>query len=191
MNLFLDNINKPSNFILFDNNKKIINISKSNILWNKSALLILKIDKFLKKNKLNYFDLKNIILINWPGSFTWIRTNALIINTINYIINKNITTFNFFELYEISYKNPYPIIKISSQRDVFIQKWKNKNIEIIKNEELKIYLKINNLDIIYGDLKLDKIKTINKIDYRKIIKNMEFQKHKLIKPLYIKKPNIN
>jgi hypothetical protein len=45
---------------------------------------------------------------------------VLAANSINYIINKNMTALSFFDLHK-----KYPIIKASSKRDCFIQKEKN------------------------------------------------------------------
>jgi hypothetical protein len=49
-----------------------------------------------------------------------VRTTVLAANSINYIINKNMTALSFFDLH-----NTYPIIKASSKRDCFVQKEKN------------------------------------------------------------------
>ena len=186
MNIFINAITQNGILILFDNKKNIISEKNIKILWNESSKLISEIDNFLKENKLNYFDLENIVVINWPGSFTWVRTIVLAINTINFIINKNITALSFFDLYD-----NYPIIKSSSKRDLFVKYKKNDSIEIVKNED---FLK-NNYQEIYWDISnnilQDKIELNSKIDYKKIIKNLVFQKNKKIEALYIKKPNIS
>jgi hypothetical protein len=65
-------------------------------------------------------------------------------NTINFVINKNMTSLSFFDLF-----NNYPIVKTSSRRDCFIKKDKTSEIEIIKNEDLKQYLKEKNINKIY------------------------------------------
>jgi hypothetical protein len=99
-------------------------------------------------------------VVNWPWSFTWVRTIVLAINSINFIIDKNITTLNFFELFE-----KYPIIKSSSRRDLFVKYEKNDTIAIVKNEDLKI----PDNWIIYGDLNnnilFEKINIISKKQY--------------------------
>jgi hypothetical protein len=91
MNLFVDTISELCNIIIFDNSRHIIDTLEYNIKWNESSLLIPKIDKIIKKNNLEYEDLSNIVVVNWPWSFTWIRTTVLVINTINYIIKWDIT----------------------------------------------------------------------------------------------------
>lgn len=185
MNLFVNTISNPAIIIIFDNERNIKNEMIFEIKWNESSLLIPKIDQFLNENKLNYFDLENIVLVNWPGSFTWVRTSVLAINTINFIIKKDLTPISFFDLY----KN-YPIIKDSSKRDCFVKIDENSKIEIIENEKLKEILKEKNIKKIYWETNIENLEIIEKIDYLSIIKEVEFQKNKKIEPLYLKKPNI-
>ena len=182
MNLFVNTISSNACLILFNNSREIISICEFEIKWNESSLLIPKIDEFLKENKLKYPDIKNIVCVNGPGSFTWVRTTVLAINTINYITKNNLTTLNFFDLY----KN-YPIIKSSSKRDCFVQKSKNSKIEIITNSEIEDLFKEKK---VYWNWEIDNIEIIEKIDYISIIKEINFQELKRIDPLYIKKPNI-
>ena len=193
MNLFINAVSTKWILILFNNNRKIIFEQNIEILWNESSKLILLIDEFLKKNKISYFDLDNIILVNWPWSFTGVRTIVLVINSINFIINKNITSISFFDLFE-----KYPIIKSSSRRDLFVKYKKNDKIQIVPNDKFilkwKIYWDLNN------NLLSEKFNIISNINYTKIISNIVFKtndswkkiyKTKLIEPLYIKKPNIS
>lgn len=172
MNLFIDTISNKANIIIFDSNRKIIDNTSWIIKWNESSTLIPEIDKLLKNNNTSYNKLENIVVINWPGSFTWVRTTVLAANSINYIIQKNMTAISYFDLHTC-----YPIIKASSKRDCFIQKNKNSKIEIIMND-------------ILIDEWVD-IERLEKIDYISIIKNIKFDNLKQIQALYIKKPNIS
>jgi tRNA A37 threonylcarbamoyladenosine modification protein TsaB len=106
--------------------------------------LIEILDIFLQENNIVYNDLENIVVVAGPGSFTGIRTIVLMVNTINFVINKNITSLNFFDLF-----NNYPIVKSSSKRDSFFQKDKDSQIEIINNDDLIKYLQENNIKQVY------------------------------------------
>lgn len=185
MNLFVNTISNPAVLIIFDENRNIKNELRFEIKWNESSLLIPKIDEFLKENNLNYFDIKNIVLVNGPGSFTWVRTSVLAINTINFITKNNLTPINFFSLY----KN-FPIVKNSSKRDSFVKLEKDSKIEIIENEKLSEILNKNNIKIIYWETNIENVQIIEKIDYLSIIKEIELKEFKKIEPLYLKKPNI-
>lgn len=172
MNIFIDTISDTATILLFDNNRDIINKIQWIVKGNESSTLIPQIDKLLKTNNIDYKDLENIVVVNGPGSFTWVRTTVLAINSINYIINKNITAISYFDLFDT-----YPIVKTSSKRDCFVQKNKNSKIEIIPND----ILKKQNISI----------EKIEKVDYLSIIKKIKLDNKKQIEALYIKKPNIS
>jgi len=189
MNLFVDTISSEWNLILFDDNRKIIDKIIWHIKWNESSLLIPKIDELIKRNNLDYKNLKNIIVVNWPGSFTWVRTTILVINSINFITKNNVDCLSFFDLYD-----NYPIIKSSSKRDCFFKETKKSEIKILENEKLLNFLNKKNIKKIYWETKTSLfpwIKILEKIDYHSIIKKIIFKNNKKIKPLYIKKPNIS
>lgn len=189
MNLFIDTISSEWNIILFDNNREIKNRIILNLKWNESSKLISNIDELLKSNNLEYQNLDNIVVVNWPGSFTWIRTTVLVVNSINFIIKKNITPISYFDLF----KN-YPIIKSSSKRDCFLKKDENSKIEVISNEELLNYLNKGHISDVYWEIDKEVfslVKIFEKIDYENIISEIEFKDFKEITPLYIKKPNIS
>lgn len=184
MNLFLDTVSPENALIFFDEKRQIISKYFFDVRQNESTLLINEVDNFLKNNNLDYKDLENIVVVNWPWSFTWIRTTILFVNTINFVTWKNITWINYFELF----KN-YPIIKTSSKRDSFFKESENKEIENITNEELE--KRLENTETIYWDaLFLTWKEIISKPDYEEIIKNIKLEKNKKIDAFYLKKPSI-
>jgi hypothetical protein len=68
----------------------------------------------------------------------------LIVNTINFIIKKNIIPISYFDLF--SY---YPIIKSSSKNDCFVKFDKKSKIEIITNENILKKLKKDTINKIF------------------------------------------
>lgn len=191
MNIFIDAVSSNWVLILFDNNRKILFRENIEVVANESSLLVNIFDKFLEKNNIKYSDLENIVVVNWPWSFTWIRAIVLIVNTINFVVKKNITAINYFDLFD-----NFPIVKSSSKRDLFVKFHKNNKIEILTNEDFLNLLNKEKIENIYWDLTnnlIDKdlLNFINSIDYEKIIKNIEFKDSKIIEPLYIKKPLIS
>jgi tRNA A37 threonylcarbamoyladenosine modification protein TsaB len=189
MNLFIDWVSSNWVLILFDDNRQIVSRQNINILANESSKLNSVLDSFLDNNRQKYTDLDNIVVINWPWSFTWIRAIVLIVNTINFITKKNITPIWYFDLF----KN-YPIVKSSSKRDLFVKFDKSDKIEVLTNEDF--INKINSLNIksAYWDLTNNNIvdlKIESNIDYDEIIKNIELKDYKIIEPLYLKRPNIS
>lgn len=159
------------------------------VRWNESSTLIVKINGFLKTNNINYKNIKNIVAVNWPWSFTWIRTIVLVVNSISYLMNTNLTELSYFDLFE-----DFPIVKSSSKRDCFFQLNKDCKIEVIDNDELDNILseqKINKLYWEYYNIKAIWTEVLENIDYKSIIKNIKLDNLKQISAMYIKKPNIS
>ncbi len=172
MNLFIDTISSKAHVFIFDDSREIIDNISWDVIWNESSTITPKIDELLEKNNIWYNNIKNIVIVNWPGSFTWVRTSILAANSINYVINKNMTAISYFDLF-----TTYPIVKASSKRDCFIQRTKDSEIEIVQNDILtKEWINIEWLE---------------KIDYKSIIKKIKFDNLKQVWALYIKKPNIS
>ncbi len=186
MNLFLDTLSPQNTIILFDNQRNIIQKYDFCILWNETTKLIEEFDMFLYNNNMEYSDLENIVVVNGPGSFTGVRTTVLMINTINFVIQKNITSLNYFDLF-----SDYPIIKTSSKKDSFIKEKKESDIMIMENIKICDFLKKRSIHVVYGDIKwLYEIEMIQQVDYKSIIKNLVFTHKTSISPFYCKKPNI-
>lgn len=186
MILFVNTIWKKAYLWLFDNKKNLLSKTFFEIKWNESSLLLPKLEEFLEKNNVDYFQIENFVLVNWPGSFTWVRTAVLTINTINFITKKNITPLSYFDLFK-----SFPIIKSSSKRDSFFQKDNFSEIEIWENQKIKEFLEEKNISKINWDAEIEKIEILENIDYCDIIKNIEFKDFKQVEALYIKKPNIS
>lgn len=186
MNLFINAISKNAYLALFNEKREILKSKNFEIKWNESSLLLPTINDFLKENGLDSFKLENIVCINWPGSFTWVRTIVLVVNTISFVTNSlKLTPISYFDLFKT-----YPIIKASSKRDSFFKKDKNSSVEIIYNDELEKALQKENKKTIYWEWDLENIEIIEKIDYYDIIKNIELKDFTKIEVLYIKKPSI-
>jgi len=190
MNLFINAVSNKWKLILFDDNRDIVSEQDIVVLWNESSKLTSILDDFLISNDINYSKIENIVVVSWPGSFTWVRAISLIVNTIGFTCNTRITDISFFDLF-----SSYPIIKSSSKRDLFVKKDKNTIIDIVKNEDFLEYTLENNIKNIYGDLNnnliVGDIKLNENIKYIDLIKNIIFTNKKIITPLYIKKPNIS
>ena len=187
MNLFINAISKKGALILFDNDSVLVSMKYINILWNESEKLANIVDSFILGNNLSYNDLENLVVVNWPGSFTSVRIIVLIANTINFIIKKNITSLSFFDLFE-----NYPIIKSSSKRDLFVKFGKTSKIELVKNEDFICQVDEGMCALwdVY-DESVFNFPILGEVDYERVIKNIRFSKESFIRPLYIKKPNIS
>lgn len=195
MNFFINAVSENGILILFDDDRNIVFSEEIKILWNESSKLIGIIDSFLMKHWIEYQTINNYVVVNWPWSFTWIRTIVLAINTLNFIYKKNITPISYFDLYD-----NYPIVKPSSRRDSFVKYTKSDIIEIVPNTDFNNYVSenISSLDSIYWECRkelfswdLENIQLMNDIDYKEVLLGIVFKNNNFIEASYIKKPNIS
>lgn len=183
MNIFLNAVSRNWIIILFGKDRQIIDKEYISIIWMESSKLTDIIDNFLKKNTIKYTEIENIFVINWPWSFTWIRTITLIVNTLSFLfLNIKLTPISFFDLFD-----NYPIIKQSSKRDLFVKKDEKCIIELIQNEDFLKYVEQNKIDSIYWDW----LAWESQIDYWKILLKLKETNQKQIEAFYVKKPNIS
>jgi len=186
MYILLNAVSKNWIILLLNEKKEIILDKEFSILWEESSKIGDMFLDFLKNNKINIEDIKNIIVVNWPWSFTWIRTITLFVNTLAFIYkNINLTEVSFFSLF-----TDYPVIKASSKRDLFVKKSKNNIIEILKNEEFLDYVEKNNIDNVYWE-EINIIKTNSYINYKEFLKSLTLDTKREINAFYLKKPSIN
>lgn len=189
VNLFINSVSKNGILILFNNNRDVIDQKQIQVLMNESSHLLAFIHDFLAENNLKYHDIDNIVVVNGPGSFTWIRTVSLIVNSIAFSIPKLfLTPISFFDLLD-----DYPAIKSSSKRDLFVKKSKSDKIEIVNNDDFIAYLQENHIEKVHGDVATNFLSGFSlefEVDYEKIIKHVMLLSEREIQPLYMKKPNI-
>lgn len=189
MNLFLNAVTSNWVLILFDDKRKIIDKEIFSILLNESSKLVPIIDNFIKKNNLSYSDIDNIVVVNWPGSFTWVRTISLVVNTLSYTFeNIKLTPIVYFDLFE-----NFPIAKASSKRDLFVKKSKDDIIEIIKNEDFIKYIEENSIkEVFWENFDFNSLTKSNDwINYETVIWEIKFENKKQIEAYYLKKPSIS
>jgi len=188
MHLFVNAVSTQWFLCLFDDNRNIVSQMSLDIKWNESSQFITTLDSFLSDNNIEYCDIQNIVCVNGPGSFTGVRTIVLVINTLAFLHDIYLTHLSYFDLF-----TEFPVIKSSSRRDSFVLKDDSQGVEIVNNSDLQKYFDDNNLKNIYWETNFDfeNISIIENIDYSVIIEQLEFQKHKKIEALYIKKPNIS
>ena len=184
MYLFFDGVSSKWYIALFDETKRMFASENFEIMWNESTKIIPLFTWFLERQGHKYEEIENIVVVVWPGSFTWIRTISLVVNTLSYIYpHISLTPVNFFDLYQ-----NYPIIKSSSKRDLFVKYDKSATIEIVKNED---FLQKQTYNKVYGDAKIWDIQCIWVDNYETIFHKIELQGLESVAPLYIKKPNIS
>ena len=83
---------------------------------NLSEILIIEIDKFLKKAKNNINSIKSILVVTGPGSFTGIRSALTFAKSLKLTTNLNIYGLSKFEIINIKLK----INKFDQKKSIFL-----------------------------------------------------------------------
>ena len=100
MILFIDTHDSLITIALKNKDKLYIKTQESE--YSHSIYTMPMIDSIFKENKLSVKDLKKIIVINGPGSFTGIRIGLSIAKTMAYALNIDINTISSLTAYLIS-----------------------------------------------------------------------------------------
>ncbi len=136
------------------------------------------IEELFKENNLNVKDLKKIIVVNGPGSFTGIRIGVSIAKTMAYALKIDINTISSLTAYIISSNlNENKKAVIEDNKGYYISVF-DKNNKPIKEE---YYSEEDNEQVKEVDYKLDVEKII---DY---LKNKKSENPHFVKANYVKK----
>jgi hypothetical protein len=191
MYLFFDAVSTRGYLWLFNCEKILLAESFFEVWGSEGKELPGMIESFLQEHKLHYSDIKHIVCVVGPWSFTGIRMVTLVVNTISYIYpHIFLTALSFFDLY-----THYPIVKTSSKKDLFVKWKKDATIEIQTKEDFFSHIKDIHMTHVYGDINLDWEKEVLDIQQsynaQEVLWRIALQNIKKIAPLYIKKPNIS
>ena len=173
MKLLIDTCNKDLYIAIIQNDKTLIYEHKKDLKRKSDALPIL-FKEMIKKLNINTNDIKEIYVVNGPGSFMGIRAGVVFAKTMAYLLNINL----------------YAIDNLT-----FISNGKNGvyYVDASGNKSYKGTIKNNDVKIELCDYEKDSI-----IDYKNIINNPSiylslFKKINDIiqfESLYIKEPQI-
>ena len=136
------------------------------------------IQSIFKDNNLNVKDLKKIIVVNGPGSFTGIRIGLSIAKTMAYALKIDINTISSLTAYLVSNNtNEKRKAVIEDNKGYYISVFDENN----QNVEEEYYSEVDNVNLPKVEEKLDVDKII---DY---CKNMKSENPHFVKANYVKK----
>lgn len=169
------------------NDKQVINLYKEKTNHNMTDIVITRIKKFLKQNRVSLEQIKNIYLVNGPGSFTGSRVGFLITVTWCSLKKINLYTTNSL-LFQLNKGTGISLIDAKSQKQYLAIYSNFKPIVkpcLIDNNELDKYLNE------HKELKV--IKNYHRINYKakinQILKYMEkVNDLETFTPIYLKDP---
>jgi tRNA threonylcarbamoyladenosine biosynthesis protein TsaB len=151
------------------------------------------IDELIKKHKLKYDDLKKVIVIKGPGSFTGLRVGIAAANTIAFLQKipiYAIDTFTYLRVAADKGNQDNTLVLFAGKREIYVQETPDTAPELIKLDEAAKKLEGKNLigELIHEQLDQPK-KTFGETIASLPISALK--KEKIIKPLYIKGPGIS
>ncbi len=148
--------------------------------YSHSIYVMPMIEEIFNENKLDIKDLKQIIVVNGPGSFTGIRIGLSIAKTIAYALNIKINTISSLTAYLVSSDiNDNKMAIIEDNKGYYISVFTKDNNELIK----EYYSEYNELEGKYKEVE-------HNIDVDKIIlymSNTKSENPHHINANYIKK----
>lgn len=193
--------------LIEDPSKRIIDEKSWVSASNEAEKLLPEILKLLKKNSLTssltFKDIKKIIVVKGPGSFTGLRVGIAIANMIAYLLKipvHGIDTFTFLGKSfnpKITRQKNAKLVLFAGKKEVYMKKNPKAAPALIHINSLTDN---HNADILYGELHDEQIpplkqKFISKRDSlgETLIKltPKDMKKEKIITPVYIKGPGIS
>ena len=153
-------------------------------LRNHSDYTMSIIDEIIKRNNIGIHDIKEILVVNGPGSFTGVRIGVTIAKMLAYTLNIPIKSMDSITMYGISDNDKnkklvlIPDVK-GSYGGVFENNTLIGELFYKSKSELEEYIKKNNINKIVE----------NNIDFNKIIEHFESVEPTLahlVNPIYVK-----
>lgn len=153
-------------------------------LRNHSDYTMPIIDEIIKRNNIGVHDIKEILVVNGPGSFTGVRIGVTIAKMLAYTLNVPIKSIDSITMYGISDNDPdkklvlIPDVK-GSYGGVFENNKLIGKLFYKSKAELEEFIKENNINKIVE----------NSIDFNKIIEhfeNIEPTLAHVVNPIYVK-----
>ncbi len=176
MILFIDTHDELITIAIKNNDKLYVKTKLSE--YSHSVFTMPMIEELFDENKLDIKDLKKIIVVNGPGSFTGIRIGLSIAKTMAYALNIEINTISSLTAYLISSDLECDRMAIiEDNKGYYISAFDSNNKSIVEEQ----YVTENN----YNYAEVEKKLNINKIiDY---CENLPSDNPHHIKANYIKK----
>ena len=163
---------------------KMLDYKIKESIRNHSDYTMELIKNILESNNLTVKDLKEILVINGPGSFTGVRIGVTIAKMLGYTLNIPVKTMDSITMYAISDNyNDKKIVLIDdvkgSYGGLFFKNELQGELFYKSKKELEVYLEEENIDYIVE----------NKVDFNNIKKKFNETKPTLchlVNPTYVK-----
>lgn len=176
--LFIDTHSYKIILVLYKDNKVIVKNEVETKQSHSVTTMPILIDTLNKAN-IDIKDIKEILVVNGPGSFTGVRIGVTIAKTLAYTLQITIKTLSSLLIKAVSFSHDEVRIIEREKNGVFVGMF-DKNNKLIRD-----YVYINNGDYIQESKDIEEVD----IDYEKIIsfaKSIESTNPHAVNPLYVK-----
>lgn len=179
--LFIDTHSNKINIVLFKNEKILVK-KEVETEQNHSITTMPILIEVLKQGNIEVSDVKEIIVINGPGSFTGIRIGVTIAKTLAYTLDIPIKVMSSLLIKAVSFAHEKITIVEREKNGVFLGTFNKENqlqgdYKYILNKEYKEVDKNNTKE----DIAIDYIKVFE------FAKKMKSTNPHAVNPLYVKK----
>lgn len=169
--------------ILNNNNNKLILKKEVTSHKSHSVTLVPTIEEVIEKARITLNDLKEIVVVNGPGSFTGVRLGVTVAKTLAYTLNLSIKTITSIEAISLSDNNPKKLVVVPDNKGKYLGVFKDNilidEILYLNNLEYDEYIKdYPNYKIVKENLDIERI-----ITYLENIKDVNPHS---VNPVYIK-----
>lgn len=206
LSLAINTASSKTSIALFDGEKILVEKS-----WqsknDEAEKLMPAIDALLKKAKQNFANIKRVIVVKGPGSFTGLRIGVTVANTIAYLNNCELFGFDTCEyLWEAGSEKSAALLLFAGSKGVYVSQngESAKKAKLVNLPELNKFLKDHKIKKVFGEISAEQKKSLKGIKFipvkitfgkiiQKILKKISAKKIKSVKivePIYVKKPAI-
>lgn len=179
--LYIDTHDRTVLIILFKDGK-ILTKNEINSLNKHSEIALPAIVQVLEQNNLEINNIKEIIVVNGPGSFTGVRIAVTISKTLAYCLNIPIKVIDALTVIAINDKRDKKIVAIEDRNGAFV------GVFNASYEQLEDFVYLNKS--VYVEYRENnEVLTDIEVDYENVydyVKSLEPLNPHDIKPLYIK-----
>lgn len=188
MHLFIDTVSHPAAYLLFDSERRVVSHESLELKGSESERFLESLLSFLGKNSIAFQDLRGVVAVNGPGSFTAMRIVTLCLNTLSFVHHTPLYSVDYFLLGELSGWG-FPMMIRANRGEYLVKKTRESPPELVPIPEIPAgdYSGIGDIN----DFTNVRISIQSELDYARFCRDFRMENPTdRIEPFYIKKPNI-
>ena len=146
------------------------------------------IKEILESNNLTTKDLKQIEVVNGPGSFTGVRLGVTIAKTLSYTLSIPIKTISSLHAIALSSNSTKKLVTLRDIKGVYYGLFDDENtllepLNYLNNKEFNEFIEAND----YQNILVEGVEELDVLKIHEYLKKAKPTTHHHVNPLYIKK----